>query len=396
MEYIEGDTLARLLARATTARERIPVPIVIRIVLDTLAGLHAAHELRDDRDRSLNLVHRDVSPQNILVGINGTARITDFGVARAATRLSSTRSGQLKGKLAYMAPEQARGGVIDRRADLFSVGTVLWESIADKRLFKGEGEAETLNRILFEPVPLLRSVAPSIPVAIEAVTMKALERDPDKRYVTALEFAEDLERAARAAQLLASVRDVADYVQKVIGHDVAQQREAVRSWLAKSEPSRSDLTDRDSLMRMLQPSTSSVSSSAISIPSNGDTEIRDDDILELSSPRRRKKGYFAAAFVVAAAGAAGLYWATSRPTYPSAPPADTRPAPAAGEAVSTRPVVTPAVSASAPPAASSAPAAVVPSALPTVSQPRYQGPWKKAKPAPGPAPAHDIPRNPYR
>src|SRR4051794_2153611 len=175
MEYIEGDTLARLLARATTMRQRIPVPIVIRITLDTLAGLHAAHELRDDADNLLNLVHRDVSPQNILVGMNGTARITDFGVARAATRLSSTRSGQLKGKLAYMAPEQARGGKIDRRADVFSLGTVLWESLADKRLFKGEGEAETLNRVLFEPIPMLRSAVPEIPEALEVVTMKAIE-----------------------------------------------------------------------------------------------------------------------------------------------------------------------------------------------------------------------------
>ena len=115
MEYIEGDTLARLLARAATSRERIPVPIVIRIVLDTLAGLHAAHELKDDNGQLLELVHRDVSPQNILVGVDGIARITDFGVARAATRLSSTRAGQLKGKLAYMAPEQARGG--DRSID---------------------------------------------------------------------------------------------------------------------------------------------------------------------------------------------------------------------------------------------------------------------------------------
>src|SRR4051794_18471218 len=180
MEYIEGDTLARLLARATTSRERIPVPIVIRIILDTLAGLHAAHELKDDNDELLQLVHRDVSPQNILVGINGTALITDFGVARAATRLSSTRSGQLKGKLAYMAPEQARGGNLDRRADLFAVGTVLWEVLADKRLFKGEGEADTLNRVLFEPIPSLREVAPHVSPQLEAVTMRALDRDPLK------------------------------------------------------------------------------------------------------------------------------------------------------------------------------------------------------------------------
>src|SRR5258708_420545 len=245
MEYIEGDTLARLLARAATSRQRIPIPIANRIVLDTLAGLHAAHELRDDNDRLLNLVHRDVSPQNILVGINGTARITDFGVARAATRLSSTRSGQLKGKLAYMAPEQARGGQIDRRADLFAVATVLWEVLADKRLFKGEGEADTLNRVLFAPIPRLREVAPYVPAVLDAVAMKSLDRDPEKRHESAAALADDLERAARSIQSIASVREVAEYVQRVLGQDIAQQREAVRGWLAKSEPSRTDLDDQE-------------------------------------------------------------------------------------------------------------------------------------------------------
>jgi serine/threonine-protein kinase len=400
MEYIEGDTMARLLARATTAREKIPVPIVMRIVLDTLAGLHAAHELKDDQDRTLNLVHRDVSPQNILVGINGTARITDFGVARAATRLSSTRSGQLKGKLAYMAPEQARGGVIDRRADLFSVGTVLWESLADKRLFKGEGEAETLNRVLFEPIPGLRSVAPSIPIAIDAVTMKSLEREPDKRYATALDFAEDLERAARSGQILASVREVAEYVQKVLGRDIAEQREKVRSWLARSEPSRTDLDDRDALGHPLQPTASSVSSTAISIPANaiGDAEIRDDEIIELSAklPAPKKKRWVGVALVALAGGAAAAYFAT-RP-LPGASPtlADTRPPTAA----TAPPAVASGVSSvsSAPAASSSAPAAIAPSALPTVQQqqPRYTGPWKKRPQGGTPAPADDIPRNPYR
>src|SRR5258708_22126738 len=206
MEYIEGDTLARLLARAATSRNRIPIPIGIRIVLDTLAGLHAAHELKDDNDHPLNLVHRDVSPQNILVGINGTARITDFGVARAATRLSSTRSGQLKGKLAYMAPEQARGGMVDRRADVFAVATVLWEVLADKRLFKGEGEADTLNRVLFEPIPRLLEVAPQVHPALDAIVMRALDRDPPKRFASAAVLPGALEPYAPRLQPTAETR----------------------------------------------------------------------------------------------------------------------------------------------------------------------------------------------
>mgnify|MGYP000978317023 CR=1 FL=1 len=188
MEYVEGDTAARLFARSAQAGKRVPHDVAVRVVLDSLAGLHAAHELKDDENKPLELVHRDVSPQNILVGIDGTSRITDFGVARAASRLSTTRSGQLKGKLSYMAPEQARGVAIDRRADVFAMGIVLWEALAFKRLFKGEGEAETLNRVLYEPIPTLKSAMPTIPDALDAVVMKALEREPDKRFASAADL----------------------------------------------------------------------------------------------------------------------------------------------------------------------------------------------------------------
>jgi eukaryotic-like serine/threonine-protein kinase len=240
MEYIEGDTAARLLARSVQAGRKLPTAMGLRIVIDTLTGLHAAHELTDDERRPLRLVHRDVSPQNVLVGVDGVARITDFGVARAATRLSTTRSGQLKGKLAYMAPEQARGGDIDRRADIFAAGAVMWELLAAKRLFKGEGEAETLNRVLFEPIPSLRVFEPSIPPAIEQICMCALSRDPAQRFPSAADMADALERRARSLNCLASAREVAAYVDAIIGQEISQQREAVRAWLARSEPSRND------------------------------------------------------------------------------------------------------------------------------------------------------------
>jgi eukaryotic-like serine/threonine-protein kinase len=237
MDYVEGDTLARLLARAAQAKATVPWGVTIRILLDTLAGLHAAHELSDDLGEPLAIVHRDVSPQNILVGLDGIARITDFGVARAASRLSTTRSGQLKGKLAYMAPEQARGGTIDRRADVFSCGIVLWEALALKRLFKGDGEAATLNRVLYDPIAPPSSQRAGIPATLEAVCMKSLERDIDARFATAEAFADELERVARSLSCVGSVREVAAFLEEVFGSDLAQQRDAVRAWLARSEPS---------------------------------------------------------------------------------------------------------------------------------------------------------------
>lgn len=238
MEYVEGDTAARLLAKSHQAGRRIPASVTVRIVLDVLAGLHRAHELTDDEGNPLEIVHRDVSPQNVLVGVDGTARITDFGVARAASRLSTTRTGQLKGKLAYMAPEQARGSRarVDRRADLFAVGILLWEMLAAKRLFRGDGDAETLTKILYDPIPSLRSVVPTAPPALDALCAKVLSREAEDRHGSAAELAEELERLARSGGYLAGPKDVAAHVELVLGADLAAQREALRQWVARSEP----------------------------------------------------------------------------------------------------------------------------------------------------------------
>jgi serine/threonine-protein kinase len=263
MEYVEGDTLARLLARSASSGKRLPVPIALRIALDMLSGLHAAHELRDDSNEPVNLVHRDVSPQNVLVGQDGIARITDFGVARAASRLTATRVGQLKGKIAYMAPEQAAGAeIVDRRADVFSAGTVIWEALAHRRLFKAENEAATLSRVITEVVPLLHEVAPEVSPEVSAVVMRSLEREPDRRYATCAMFADALEAAADARNGVATPKELAAYVNEVMGHDILQQRDAVRAWLAQSEPTGATVPE---LPPGVLPS-SSVSAAAMALP----------------------------------------------------------------------------------------------------------------------------------
>lgn len=236
MEYIEGETLARLLTRAAGSKQRIPPAVVIRAGLDMLAGLHAAHELRDESGALAGVVHRDVSPQNVLVGVDGVTRITDFGVARAASRLTATRVGQLKGKIAYMAPEQARGEEdLDRRADVFASGIVLWETLAHKRLFKAESEAATLARVLNEPIPTLQNAAPHLPLPIAQVVMKSLERELSARFQTCAEFADALERAAMASGMLGTGRDMAAFMQQVMGAEIQEQRAAVRTWVARAE-----------------------------------------------------------------------------------------------------------------------------------------------------------------
>jgi serine/threonine-protein kinase len=278
MEYVEGDTLARILARSAQAGRILSPRVSMRICLDTIMGLHVAHEMKDDDGQPLNIVHRDVSPQNILIGMDGSGRITDFGVARATTRLSTTRTGQLKGKLAYMAPEQARGAEVDRRADLFAMGIVLWECLAQKRLFKGEGEADTLNRVLYEPIPSLKQANPDVPAALEAVVMKALERDRDKRWPDASELADALEKAARETNCLGSHKEVATHLEGVLGTDISAQRDAVRAWLSRSEPSQrfdhvshvpsapGSHSGSHPSMSGSKPGVSSVSSAVIQVP----------------------------------------------------------------------------------------------------------------------------------
>lgn len=236
MDYVEGDTFAALLSRAAAMGQPVPREVVLRITLEMLAGLHAAHELRDEHGNLIGVVHRDVSPQNVLVGTDGMTRLTDFGVARAASRLSATRNGQLKGKLAYMAPEQATGDdALDRRADVFSAGVVLWEALALRRLFKASNEAATLSRVMSEPIRSPADFNPSVPPSVAQVCLYALSRDVNSRYATAAQFAEALEMAAQQSGPIATNRDVAAYVAQVVGADVEAHRAAIRQWLEKRD-----------------------------------------------------------------------------------------------------------------------------------------------------------------
>jgi hypothetical protein len=235
MEYVEGDTAGHLFHAATQEKKPIVPRVAVRIVLDVLAGLHAAHEGTDDEGRLLEVVHRDVSPHNILVSVDGVARITDFGIARAASRLAVTRTGQLKGKIAYMAPEQARSEKIDRRADVFAMGICLWEMLAGQRLFKADAEGETLNRLLYEPIPSIVDANPAVPRELDVVCAKALTRDLSHRYATAADFSDALETAARSIDCLASHREVAACIADVLGADLSERRADLRAWIADTE-----------------------------------------------------------------------------------------------------------------------------------------------------------------
>lgn len=194
MEYVHGHNLAELMRAAKRLDGQLPWNQAVRIVADAAAGLQAAHDLRNPEGRALNVVHRDVSPQNILISYDGHVKVVDFGIAYAAEKISQTSSGTVKGKMAYMSPEQATSRKLDRRSDIFSLGIVLWEAVCLKRLFKEETDAATLYRVIEAQAPKPRSVRPDLPVELEKVIMKALSKDADDRYETCGEFEEALEK----------------------------------------------------------------------------------------------------------------------------------------------------------------------------------------------------------
>jgi serine/threonine-protein kinase len=222
LDYVHGDSLSRLLREAHRLGEGSSPALVGAILFQALEGLHAAHEARNAKGEPMELVHRDVSPHNVLVGTDGVARVLDFGVAKARGRAQTTRTGQLKGKLSYMAPEQFRGNA-SRRSDVFSASVVLWEALTQTRLFRGEDEAETVDRLLHRPIPSPREFAAAVSPKLEAVVMRGLERDASKRYATAREMAIALEQQVA----LATPIEVGGWVQHLAGATLEQRAKRV-------------------------------------------------------------------------------------------------------------------------------------------------------------------------
>jgi serine/threonine-protein kinase len=224
LEYVQGESLTRLVRAETRARHPIPLGIVSAIVCGMLHGLHAAHEATGVSGEPLGIVHRDVSPHNVLVGAEGVARVIDFGVAKATGRVHTTREGQLKGKLAYMAPEQLRRGGVDRRTDVFAAGIVLWEMLTLRRLFAGESEAAIMMSVLDKPIAPPGAIVHGVPPALDEVVLRALQRDKAARFATAQEMALALE----AAVPLASPTRVGAWVTGLAGEVLAQRARIVR------------------------------------------------------------------------------------------------------------------------------------------------------------------------
>jgi len=220
MEYIRGECFSKLLRAARRKNLEPSIGVVGHIASGMLHGLHAAHEATDDRGEPLNVVHRDISPQNVMIDVDGAVKVLDFGVAKASARIQITRDGQMKGKLSYMSPEQLQGMPVDRRADVFACGVVLWEALTRRRLFVGEDASEVLRKILRDEVPRPSEFVPELTPEMDEVVLRALCKDPERRYQTAEDLALDIESVIG----LASPSDVSAWIYSVAG-EILTKRE---------------------------------------------------------------------------------------------------------------------------------------------------------------------------
>ncbi len=425
MEYVEGDTLSGLVKSTPL----MPKKMALRVLIDALAGLHAAHELQGEHGEKLNVVHRDFTPHNILVGTDGVARLTDFGIAKAATRLGHTRTGLVKGKIGYMSPEQAKGAPLDRRCDVWAAGVIAWELLAGQRLYSGDDDVSTLLKVVTEDPPRLRTIDASIPAEIDEAVASALDRNLETRCPSAVAFARRLGAACRPHVGIAETEEVAEWIAFVVGPRLEARREDARERRAKiaSEPLAKAPLDVpvEEVSARTAPSTGEATVLEIPAPRTqpaptvkmglnapapvirtGEEPTRTDtsSVISHAPPRLRSTRPRAIAVtagisaVVLAAVFAG--WKVSTPTSPAA-------------AVSTPPVaspaaapVPPATTAPSPTATSSAWTAIVPvEALPespvpsaSTAAPHRHGPARPAPaarpqppPAAGPAPLASSP-----
>jgi ABC-type multidrug transport system ATPase subunit len=223
MEYVEGESLSQLGIAAERTKQPIPAPIAVAVIASVLHGLHAAHEATDAEGRLLGLVHRDVSPQNVIVGVDGVTRLIDFGIAKAAGRSGVSRDGQLKGKIPYLSPEQIQGGALNPRTDVYGASVILWELLVGERLFQGETQGMILGRVLDDPVPAPSQLRSDLPPALDVIVLRGLDRAQDRRFGSAREMALELEALVRPA----SAVEVGEWVKGLAASSLAGRREKV-------------------------------------------------------------------------------------------------------------------------------------------------------------------------
>ena len=221
LEYVQGATCAAFLMTCASMHQTMPLPQVCYVIMQVCEGLDYAHNKRDAQGRALNLVHRDVSPQNVLIGYEGEVKLIDFGIAKAAGKASKTQAGILKGKFGYMSPEQVRGLSIDRRSDIFAVGIILYEMLTGERLFVGESDFSTLEKVRNVEVVPPSSFNSQIPEQLERIVLKALAKDLEDRYQNALDLHDDLQAFLYSVGKFSSRKDLSVWMKRTFSAGLA-------------------------------------------------------------------------------------------------------------------------------------------------------------------------------
>lgn len=268
MDYVQGESLSRLMKATSALRTRIPYRIVSSVMVGVLHGLHAAHEARDNRGRPLGLVHRDVSPHNVLVGTDGSARVLDFGVAFAKGRVQPSNEGQIKGKLSYMSPEQLNGDTVDRLTDVYAASVVLWELLTGQRLFDADNQGQILHRVLNGKVEPPSVLVPEIPAALEEIVMRGLARAPSERWATAKEMAAAIERSGA----MATSSMVSGWVESVAGETLAS-RASDLALIEQSVADGDDLPPAEAVTQLLLRTPSGTLRLPTDTPPDGHTAV---------------------------------------------------------------------------------------------------------------------------
>lgn len=245
MDYVRGESLSTLLRGASARSEKVPLPIVSAILVGALYGLHAAHEARDESGGPMHVVHRDVSPHNVLVDLDGVIRVADFGIAKAVSRLDSTRDGEIKGKLAYMAPEQLKSGLVDRRTDVYAACVVLWEALVGAPLFGEKDAGSTVLAVMEGATTPPSAHRPEIPQALDAIVLRGLSRKREERFASALEMAELLVEIVRPA----APREVGAWVTRLGGAALRARLNRVTELEQEAPPSQRS-TDSSAVMSL--------------------------------------------------------------------------------------------------------------------------------------------------
>src|SRR5512133_314599 len=252
MEYLDGQSLSRIIRTASRTENALPLPVHLRILIEVLEGLHYAHEMKAFDGKPMQLVHRDVSPQNVIVTYDGQVKILDFGIAKAATTSTHTAAGIMKGKIAYMAPEQMAGTGVDCRADIYSAGCMLWAAAANQKLLHEVPDVQIVRAVVAGKIPSPRSVNPACPEELQRIVMRALHPDPDRRYPTAREMQSDLEQFADTLGKSVKARDLGRFVSQLFADTRAEFNENIERELALALARDNNFRNRSSFSELLQ------------------------------------------------------------------------------------------------------------------------------------------------